>query len=101
MVLRRYGIVGRVITSGAKGCVVFTAAPIRNYREFLQYDDRWGHAHWLYQHQGGVFLPPWGKCEQWMLSVQHTAEDVARFVQNLDRFAGALTASHATLSDCA
>ena len=101
LVLRRYGIVGRVITSGAKGCVVFTAAPIRNYREFLQYDDRWGHAHWLFQHQGGVFLPPWGKCEQWMLSVQHTEEDANRFVRNLETFACALTDSRAVLSDCA
>jgi glutamate-1-semialdehyde 2,1-aminomutase len=90
-VLRRHGIAGRVISSGAKGCVVFSAAPVRNYREFLQYDDRWGHAHWLFQHQGGVFLPPWGKCEQWMLSVQHTEADATRFVHNLETFARALT----------
>ena len=30
-----------------------------------------GHLHWLVQHNGGVFLPPWGKVEQWLLSVQH------------------------------
>lgn len=99
-VLRRHRVVGRVITSGSKGCVVFSAAPIRNYREFLEYDERWGHAHWLFQHQGGVFLPPWGNCEQWMLSVQHTEEDTIRFVTNLEQFARALT-SHAAFSDCA
>ena len=89
-VLKRYGIGGHVISCGAKGCVVFSPTRLRNYRDFIQYDDRWGQAHWLYQLQGGVFLPPWGKCEQWMVSVQHTAPDVARFVQNLETFARAL-----------
>ena len=42
-----------------------------------------GQAHWLVQHNGGVFLPPWGKVEQWLLSVQHTDEDVDRFVANV------------------
>jgi glutamate-1-semialdehyde 2,1-aminomutase len=39
-----------------------------------------------------VFLPPWGKAEQWMFSVQHTSEDVERFVGNFARFADALRA---------
>ena len=45
-------------------------------------DDRYGHAHWLVQHNGGVFLPPWGKVEQWLISVQHDEPDVDRFVAN-------------------
>ena len=61
--------------------------PIRDYRDFARYDARYGHAHWLYQHNGGVFLPPWGKMEQWTMSVQHTTEDVDRFVANLETFA--------------
>ena len=60
---------------------------LRDYRDFCDYDGRWGHAHWLVQHNGGVFLPPWGKCEQWTLSVQHTLDDVERFITNLRRFA--------------
>jgi glutamate-1-semialdehyde 2,1-aminomutase len=89
-VLDRYHIVGHVLSCGAKGCVVFSAAPLKNYRDFLDYDGRWGHAHWLFQHNGGVFLPPWGKCEQWMLGAQHTVDDVVRFVRNLEAFARAL-----------
>ena len=54
-------------------------------------DDRYGHAHWLYQHNGGVFLPPWGKMEQWTLTVQHTPDDVTRVAENLERFARDLT----------
>jgi glutamate-1-semialdehyde 2,1-aminomutase len=75
---------------GAKGAVVFTDAPIRNYREFLTYDARWGHAHWCFQHNGGVYLPPWGKCEQWTISAQHTVADVRSFVANLETFARAV-----------
>jgi glutamate-1-semialdehyde 2,1-aminomutase len=91
-VLQRFEIQGHVISCGAKGCIVFSPKPLRNYRDFQDYDDRWGHAHWLFQHNGGVFLPPWGKCEQWMLGAQHTVVDVNKFVHNLETFARALRA---------
>ncbi len=61
-----------VVSVGAKGCVTFKSEPVREFRDFLQIDDRLGHLHWLMQHNGGVFLPPWGKVEQWLLSVQQT-----------------------------
>ena len=70
-----------------QGCVVFSPTRVRNYRDFLRLDDRWSHCHWLYQHNGGVFLPPWGKAEQWTLSAQHTGEDVDRFLANFAAFA--------------
>ncbi len=76
---------------GAKGCVVFQAQRLRGFRDFVDYDDRWGHGHWLWQHNRGVFLPPWGKCEQWTLSVQHTDADVDRYLENLDGFCAAVT----------
>lgn len=82
-----------VVTVGAKGCVTFRAQPVREYRDFLQVDARLGHLHWLMQHNGGVFLPPWGKVEQWLLSVQHSAEDVDRFAANFAGFAGAVGVS--------
>jgi glutamate-1-semialdehyde 2,1-aminomutase len=81
-----------VVAIVAKGCVTFSTTPVRNYRDFLKVDDRYNHAHWLMQHNGGVFLPPWGKTEQWLFSVQHTDEDVDRFVENFWRFARAVAA---------
>jgi glutamate-1-semialdehyde 2,1-aminomutase len=42
------------------------------------------------QHNGGVFLPPWGKIEQWLLSVPHDDADVDRFVANFARLANAV-----------
>ncbi|CAN5526647.1 aspartate aminotransferase family protein [soil metagenome] len=80
-----------VVTAGAKGCITFLPDPIRNFRDFLRIDDRLGHAHWLVQHNGGVFLPPWGKIEQWLISVQHTDDDVDRFITNVANLAARVT----------
>jgi glutamate-1-semialdehyde 2,1-aminomutase len=91
-VLARYGVPGYVNAYGAKGAIVFSPDRIGDYRDFCRYDSRFGHGHWLYQHNGGVFLPPWGKMEQWTLSVQHSADDIAIVVANLDRFVRALVA---------
>jgi glutamate-1-semialdehyde 2,1-aminomutase len=71
--------------------VVFSAQPVRDYRGFLSIDDRYSHAHWLFQHNGGVFLTPWGKTEQWLISVQHDKSDIDRFVRNFAEFAAAVS----------
>jgi glutamate-1-semialdehyde 2,1-aminomutase len=86
------GLTAHVVTAGAKGCVVFAAEPVTNYRRFLGVDDRYSHAHWLFQHNGGVFLPPWGKTEQWLISVQHDEADIDRLVDNFAVFARAVRA---------
>ena len=64
---------------------------MRDYREFLAVDGKLSHAHWLVQHNGGVFLPPWGKSEQWTLSVQHATADADRFVANVERMTSELS----------
>jgi glutamate-1-semialdehyde 2,1-aminomutase len=83
-------LTAHVVTAGAKGCVVFAAEPVTSYRGFLGVDDRYSHAHWLYQHNGGVFLPPWGKIEQWLISVQHDEADIDRLIENFGVFARAV-----------
>jgi len=85
------GLAAHVVSAGAKGCVVFSPQPVRKYRDFLSVDNRYSHAHWLFQHNGGVFLPPWGKIEQWLISVQHDAADIDRLVTNFRAFATAIT----------
>ena len=90
------GLQARVVTAGAKGCVVFSAQPVRDYRGFLLVDDRYSQAHWLFQHNGGVFLPPWGKTEQWLISVQHDEPDIDRLVENFAAFAATVSTATAT-----
>ena len=89
--IARTGLQAHVVAVGAKGCVVFSPEPVRNYRGFLGIDDRYSHAHWLFQHNGGVFLPPWGKIEQWLISVQHDESDIDLLVANFANFAAAVT----------
>jgi glutamate-1-semialdehyde 2,1-aminomutase len=88
--IERNGLSARVVSVGAKGCVVFSARPVRNFRDFLSIRDDYSHAHWLFQHNGGVFLPPWGKSEQWLVSVQHDEGDIDRFIDNFAAFAAAV-----------
>jgi glutamate-1-semialdehyde 2,1-aminomutase len=88
--IRKHELPAHVVAMGAKGAVTFSPTPVRDFREFLRIDDRWSHCHWLFQHNGGVFLPPWGKAEQWLVSAQHTEDDVNRFVDNFDAFAAAV-----------
>jgi glutamate-1-semialdehyde 2,1-aminomutase len=88
--IERHGLQAHVVSVGAKGCVVFTAEPVRDFRGYLAIDDSYSQAHWLFQHNGGVFLPPWGKSEQWLISVQHDESDIARFIGNFAAFAAAL-----------
>ena len=85
--IAEYGYGWHVVSIGAKGCVAFRTEPVREFRDFLEIDTNIGHLHWLMQHNGGVFLPPWGKIEQWLLSVQHTDADVDRFAANFARLA--------------
>jgi glutamate-1-semialdehyde 2,1-aminomutase len=89
-VIDRYDAPWLVVTAGAKGCVSFMPGRIRNFRDFRALDGRYGHAHWLVQHNRGAFLPPWGKVEQWLISVQHTDADVDRFVANFGHLADQL-----------
>jgi glutamate-1-semialdehyde 2,1-aminomutase len=88
--ISKTGLSAHVVTAGAKGCVVFATEPVTSYRGFLGVDDRYSHAHWLYQHNGGVFLPPWGKIEQWLISVQHDEADIDRLIENFAVFARAV-----------
>jgi glutamate-1-semialdehyde 2,1-aminomutase len=89
-IIAEAGLRAHVVSAGAKGCVVFAPGPVRDYRDFLTVDDRYSHAHWLFQHNGGVFLPPWGKTEQWLISVQHETADIDRLIANFGTFAAAV-----------
>jgi glutamate-1-semialdehyde 2,1-aminomutase len=83
--LRAHGVPSYGQVFGFKGSVVFHDTPSRNYRDFLRISTGVSHLHFLVQHNGGIFLPPWGKSESWTLSVAHTDEHGARYVNNVER----------------
>src|SRR5467141_3348888 len=75
-----------VITLGARGGITYRAQRGRNYRDYLEIDKSFAYLSWLYQcNRGGLIAP--GAEENWTLSVQHSADDVQRYVDNFAEMA--------------
>lgn len=89
-ILDEHGLTATVVPAGPKGCISYCARPTRDFADFQSLDGRYAYAAWLVQYNGGVFLPPWSKGEQWLVSVQHTDGDVDRYLTTLERFARTL-----------
>ena len=75
-----------VITLSARGGVTYRAQRVRNYRDYLEIDKSLSYLSWLYQCNRGVMMAP-GAEENWTLSVQHSVEDVQRYVDNFAEMA--------------
>ena len=73
-----------VTTMAARGGIGYRTERVRNYRDYLSIDKPAAYLAWLYQCNRGVLMAP-GAEENWTISVQHSEEDVQRYVDN---FAG-------------
>jgi glutamate-1-semialdehyde 2,1-aminomutase len=80
----------RVVVLGARGSITFRRHPVLEYRDFVEIDERYHRAAWLHMYNRGMFLLPWGRGLQWLLSVQHGEDDVDRFVDAFGSLATAL-----------
>ncbi len=90
-VLDEFGLPGYAVNVGPKGCVMFTPGRVTNYRDFIGLDgDLWAAAFYFLANRG-ILLPP-GPDDQWTLSVQHTEEEIDRYVSTFRDFAQELTA---------
>jgi glutamate-1-semialdehyde 2,1-aminomutase len=83
------GIPAHTMDLGAKGCVSYRAEPLHNYRDYLETNPALFAASFPWMVNRGVFLTP-GDEEQWTLSVQHTEDDVRRYVDTFGEFCQAL-----------
>ena len=77
-------------TLAARGCVTYRKERVRNYRDYLTIDKKYAYLSWLYQCNRGVLMAP-GAEENWTLSVQHSEDDVLRYVRNFEEMAKDLT----------
>jgi glutamate-1-semialdehyde 2,1-aminomutase len=92
-IIDRYGLPAYAEGIGAKGCVIFAAEPLREYRDYLtKVDGELSTLAWLYHMNNGIFMTP-GVEEEWTLSIAHSDEDVQRYVAALETFAREVTAS--------
>ena len=90
-VIERYELPCHVTGIGAKGSVIYSDRPVREYRDAVGIDERISYLAWLFQQNRGVFKSPWTKQETWTLSVWHTEDDANRYIANFEEFAAALT----------
>lgn len=91
-VIQEYHLPFHVLTLAARGCVTYRQDRVRNYRDYLDIDKSVPYLSWLYQVNRGVLMAP-GAEENWTLSVQHSAADAQRYIDNFRDFARDLTAS--------
>jgi glutamate-1-semialdehyde 2,1-aminomutase len=91
-VMERTGLAGYTTVLAARGAITYRGERVRNYRDYLEVSDELAYVNWLVQFNRGVFMAPWGKSENWTLSVQHSEDDVRRYVDNFRELGEALTA---------
>src|SRR6266545_3748148 len=91
-VIEKYRLPAYVAGLGAKGSVIYSASPVKEYRDAVGIDERITYLAWLFQQNRGVFKSPWSKQETWTTSVAHTVDDTRRYVENFEEFAAAISA---------
>jgi len=89
-VTQNCGLKATVVGAGANGVLLFRAAPLRNYRDWLECDtELWRH-YWFAMVNRGVLAQPYWWDEQWTISVQHTEADIERHIAAFEEVAPAL-----------
>jgi glutamate-1-semialdehyde 2,1-aminomutase len=91
-IIDEYGLPCYTEGMGAKGCVVFSAERLYEYRDYLtKVDEELSRLAWLYHMNHGIFMTP-GAEEEWTLSIAHTEEDLWRYLDAFEAFAKDVTA---------
>ena len=84
------GIPAHTMDLGAKGCVSYRKEPLTNYRDFLETIPEFFYASYTWMINRGLFLTP-GDEEQWTISVQHSEDDIRKYVDAYGEFCQELT----------
>lgn len=85
--VQRLSLPAYVTHIGAKGCIVWSAHDLRDFRDYARsFDSEIAHLAWLRLLNDGIFLPP-GHDEQWTHSVAHTENEANLFIEAFERFA--------------
>jgi len=90
-IIDQYQLPAHTVGFGVKGCVTWSTAPVRNYRDYKATDFGVAEAHWLFALNRGIITPP-GLDEQWLISLAHTQTEIDILVNDFSEFAKALRA---------
>jgi glutamate-1-semialdehyde 2,1-aminomutase len=78
-VVDEFGLPGYAINVGPKGIVMFAPQRVTGYRDFIGLDDElWASSFWFLANRG-ILIPP-APDDQWTLSVQHTDDEIDRYL---------------------
>ncbi len=90
-IIGEYGLPAHTVGMGSKGCVIFSSEPIREYRDYVtKIHHELTDLAWLYHMNHGIFMTP-GQDEEWTLSVAHTDEHLASYLEAFELFARDVT----------
>jgi glutamate-1-semialdehyde 2,1-aminomutase len=78
-IVDEFGLPAYAINVGPKGIVMFTPQRVSNYRDLAGLDEELWASSFFYLANRGILLPP-APDDQWTLSIQHTAEEVDRYL---------------------
>ena len=90
-VIDRFALPAHTVGFGVKGAITWSAAPVRNYRDYKRTDFGAAELSWLWGVNRGVLTPP-GLDEQWLVSLAHTPQDMAVLTGEFEELAEALRA---------
>ncbi len=90
-IITEYKLPAHTVGFGVKGCVTWSALPVRNYRDYKATDFQLAQLSWLWSLNRGIITPP-GLDEQWLISLAHTQREVDILVEDFEAFAKALRA---------
>jgi glutamate-1-semialdehyde 2,1-aminomutase len=90
-IIDEYQLPAHTVGFGVKGCVTWSTAPVRNYRDYKATDFGVAEAHWLFALNRGIITPP-GLDEQWLISLAHTQTEIDLLVEDFAEFAKAIRA---------
>lgn len=90
-IINEYELPAHTVGFGVKGAVIWSAEPVRNYRDYKATDFEVAELSWLWGINRGVLTPP-GLDEQWLVSLAHTTQDMDKLVTTFRDLAKALRA---------
>jgi glutamate-1-semialdehyde 2,1-aminomutase len=91
-IANKYDFPGYTVGISSKGCFNFATGKITDYESFIKYQNvELCYLAWLYNMNRGVIIAP-GREEEWTLSVQHTDEDIDRYVNAFEDLVKEVTA---------
>jgi glutamate-1-semialdehyde 2,1-aminomutase len=89
-IVERYELPAYITGVGAKGCIVWSRRPLRDYRDYCRrFDVELAEVCWLVLVNRGLYLHQ-GHDEQWTHSLRHGAQEAGRFLEAFAAFAGLL-----------